>query len=317
MNMFKYFTTITFLLTGLTWLSSCKKDVPGNVDENASFNASLVSDRIQAGNAAEFVLTENPDIISFYSGEIGHEYRYRDRTVLEGGSLKVKFETRLQNVAMDSSLEVMISNDFSGVYDSASVVNAHWKNMNSFFTYPLPSDPLSVFYPCGPMQGDFADFTDSVTNGEPFYYAFKYTNKTPSSIIWSINKMSMYNVFTAGNIPSATIIDSNQITSGNFASVQINDQGVTRWSTSSTYLKCTNSSAAPVGAEYWYISRPLNPSAVAPDVPVVIKNITQNPMTSYRYTYNQPGTYKATFVARYARLNFQKTIVREFTVTVE
>ena len=298
-------------------LLSCKKDIPGTIDEDATFNASLVTARINAGDTAVFALTENPDIISFYSGEIGHEYQYRDRTILEGGNLKVKFETRLQNVGMDSSLEVMISNDFSGVYDSTNVVNAHWKNMNSFFTYPLPTDPLSTFYPSGPTQGDFADFTDSIIPGQPFYYAFKYTNKTPSSIIWSINKMSMYNVFSAGNIPDAVIIDSNRITSGNFASVQINDPGIARWTTSSTYLKCTNTSTTPVGAEYWYITRPLNPSAIAPDAPIVIKNITQNPMTAYRYTYTKPGTYKATFVARYARLNFQKTIVREFTVIVD
>ena len=129
--------------------------------------------------------------------------------------------------------------------------------------------------------------------------------------------MSMYNVFSAGNIPDAVIIDSNRITSGNFASVQINDPGIARWTTSSTYLKCTNTSTTPVGAEYWYITRPLNPSAIAPDAPIVIKNITQNPMTAYRYTYTKPGIYKATFVARYARLNFQKTIVREFTVIVD
>ena len=60
-------------------LLSCKKDIPGTIDEDATFNASLVTARINAGDTAVFVLTENPDIISFYSGEIGHEYQYRDQ----------------------------------------------------------------------------------------------------------------------------------------------------------------------------------------------------------------------------------------------
>ena len=297
--------------------SSCKKDSPGYTDGQGSFGAALTNPELPAGDAAKFVLDDNPDFISFYSGEVGHEYKNRERTVLEGGSLKVKFETRISNVPMDSSMDVMISNDFTGVYDSTNVANAHWKKMTGFFNYPLPTDPLSIFYPSGPTSGDFADFTDSIIPGQPFYFAFKYSNKTPSSIIWSINKMSMYNVFNSGTIANATIIDSNQISSGNFASVQINDPGVSRWSTSSTYLKCTNSSSAPIGGEYWYITRPLNPSAVAPDVPVAIKNITQNPLRNFNYIYSKPGIYTATFVAKYARLNYQQTIVKEFTVTVQ
>ncbi len=297
-------------------ITSCKKETPGYVENDLKFNASLSVDSVALGDTANFFLTDNPDFISFYSGELGHQYLYKDRTILFGGSLKVKFETRIQNQPADSSLDVLISTDFNGIYDSAGVASANWKLISNQFVFPNPSATLSVFYPSGQTNADFADLTDSVIPGQPFYFAYRYSNKNPSSIIWSIGKLGMYNVFPAEMaVPNATVIDSNQITSGSFAGVKIGDT-LSRWSTSSTYLKCTNSSLSPTGAQYWYISRPLNPSAVAPDAPIVIKNITQNPLNQFKYKYNQPGVYKATFVASYHRLNFEKTIIKEVNVIV-
>ena len=293
---------------------SCKKETPGYVDEGASFDAVLPVATVDSGDSVLFDLSGNPDVISFYSGEQGHNYDFRDRTQLSGGRLNVKFQLRVQNVLPDS-IDVMLSNDFTGIYDSANVANAHWKNMNSFFVFPDSNAALSTFYPSGPYDSVFADITDSIIPATPCYFAFRYKNLDPSSIIWSVGKLGMYNIFTSGEA-NATVIDSNQITSGSFAGVALGDS-VMRWSTSSTYLKMFNSSFAPLDGEQWYISRPLNPSAVTPDVPVAIKNITQNPLTSYRYAYSKPGTYKAVFVAKYVRLNYEKTIVKEFTVVVQ
>ncbi len=296
--------------------SSCKKDIPGYINEDGSFDASLPVSNIAAGDTAYFNLFDNPDVISFYSGEVGHEYANKDRTVLEGGSLIMKFESRVTVSTPDTLLDVMISNDFNGNYDSANVANANWKRMTNKFVFPDTTATLGVFYPSGATSADFVNLTDSVTTGHPFYLAFKYNNVAPTGILWSINKLAMYNTFASGGVANATVIDSNQISSGNFTSVQFGDN-IPRWTTSSTYLKCTNSTTAPTPSTYWYISRPLNPSAVNPDLPISIKNISQNPLTSFNYKYSTPGTYKATFVAAYKRLNYEKTIVKEFTIVVQ
>jgi hypothetical protein len=310
--MIKQFSLLMICATVI--LCSCKKDVPGYTNDSDSFSASLITDSINAGELAKFSLTDNPDIITFYSGEIGHVYDYRNRTVLEGGRLNVKFETRVTNRPADT-LDVLVSTDFRGIYDSTNVANAHWKKMTNRFVFPDTAAPQGFFYPSGVTSADFADITDSVTAGQPFYMAYKYRNSLPTNIIWSIGKLGMYNVFNNG-VANATVIDSNQINSGSFAAVQMGDPGTMRWTSSSTYLKCTNSTIAPLNADYWYISRPLNPSAVAPDLPFVLKNISQSSLTAYNYSYNTPGTYKAVFVASYKRLNFEKTIVKEFTVIV-
>ena len=307
----------TLFFTGmisLAFLFSCKKNVPGYTEDGYSFDASLPVATIDSADTAQFLLSENPDVISFYSGEIGHEYANRERTILQGGRLQLKFETRVQFQPADT-LDVMLSNDFTGIYDSTNVANAHWKRLTALFLFPTPASTLSTFYPSGPTSGDFVDLTDSVIPGQPCYLAFRYENTKPTNIVWSVGKLAMYNVFTNG-VPNAAVIDSNQITSGNFAPVQFTDP-TPRVTTSSTYLKISNSTTEPFGSQYWHVSRPLNPSAVAPDAPIVIKNITQSPLAKFNYVYNKPGTYKATFVAAYKRLNFDKTFIKEFTVVVQ
>jgi hypothetical protein len=306
---------LSYIIVAL-FLLSCKKDIPGNTFDSDFFYAQLASSNITIGDSAKFILTENPDIITFFSGEIGHEYKNRNRTVLEGGSLKMKFQTRVTNLPADT-LDVMISNDFSGIYDSTNVANAHWTKLTDSFKFPDPAATLGIFYPSGLTDGQFLDITSFTTAGKPFYVAYKYDYKAPTNIIWSIAKLGMYNIFPSSfGVANATVIDSTQINSGSFGSVQFNDP-VSRWSTSSTYLKCTNSLVAPIGAQYWYISRALNSSAVAPDLPLIIKNITESPLKNFEYKYSKPGIYTASIVASYQRLNYEKTFVKEFTIIVQ
>ncbi len=293
---------------------ACKKNVPGKTDSEYSFDATLPIPAIAVADSAIFELAENPDVISFYSGETGNNYDNRNRTVLTGGSLKMKFETRVKNKPADT-LDVLISTDFSGVYDSMSVANATWKNMNNKFLFPTPLTSLGIFVPSGNGATYLTDITDSVIAGQPFYLAFSYAVNKRNNVEWSVGKLGMYNYFTDGTA-TANVIDSTNINSGSFAPVSFTEP-FSRWSKSSTLLKYNNSSSAVLGARHWYISRPLNPDAVAPDVPVVIKNISQSPLTFFKYKYKKPGTYKAVFVASYNRLNFEKTFVKEFTVVVQ
>jgi hypothetical protein len=295
-------------------LQSCQKNSGGYTNDNYSFDAKLSVTTIAVSDSASFELFENPDIIAFYSGEVGNNYSNRERTVLTGGSLKVKFDTRVVNKPADT-LEVLISNDFSGIYDSANVANASWKRMTNKFAFPLPTTPLGTFISSGITPGEFTDITDSVIAGQPFYFAFRYDINKNNNIEWSVAKLGMYNIFN-NTTPTATVIDSSTNNSGNFAIVKFGET-INRWSKTSTLYKFLNSNSSKIGASHWYISRPLNPNAVTPDLPVIVKNITQIPLKKFLYKYKIPGTYKAVFVASYNRIGFEKTFVKEFTVVVQ
>lgn len=308
--------TLVFLLSlgcCLLW-TSCKKDIPGTVDKNGSFDAALPVPLISADDTALFTLSGNPDVIAFYSGEPGNNYDNRERTVLTGGRLKVKFDSRVNNKPADT-LEVLLSRDFNGIFDSSNVAAANWKKLTGLFTFPLPSTPLGTFVSSGTPPGTFTDITDSVIAGQPFYFAFRYDINKNNNIEWSIAKLGMYNFFTDGTATS-TVIDSMSNNSGGFAAVKMGETA-NRWTKTSTLYKFLNSSSSKLGASHWYISRALNPNAVSPDRPVVVKNISQSPLSVYKYRYRTPGTYKAVFVAAYSRLNYERAFVKEFTVTVQ
>jgi hypothetical protein len=295
-------------------MQSCQKNSGGYKNDNYSFDATLPITTIAVTDSASFELFDNPDVIAFYSGELGNNYVNRERTVLTGGSLKVKFDTRVINKPADT-LEVLLSNDFSGIYDSANVANATWKKLTNKFAFPLPTTPLGSFISSGITPGEFTDITDSVIAGQPFYFAFRYDINKNNNIEWSVSKLGLYNFFN-NNIPTATVIDSTTNNSGNFAAVKFGET-INRWTKTSTLYKCLNSNSSKIGASHWYISRPLNPNAVSPDLPIIVKNITQIPIKKFLYKYKNPGIYKAYFVASYTRVGFEKTFVKEFTVVVQ
>jgi len=72
-------------------------------------------------------------------------------------------------------------------------------------------------------------------------------------------------------------------------------------------------------SEHWVVSNALSISSVdlGPDRPISIKgDITSSPLTEYKYTYNQPGTYKAVFVASNNSVDNSKQVIKEITLTI-
>ncbi len=305
----KYF--ILFVVSIVIVFSSCKKDVPGYTDGNESFDAQLPDTLITTAAKAHFLLFSNPDVISFYPGDSSHNYDYRDRTYAEGGRINFKFTSSVTTTA--DTIDVMLSTDYSGNNDSASIVDAHWKKITNLFIFPTGTAT-------SPAVNLYQDITDSTILGQPFYVAFKYVNRQPKTITWSIKDVGMYNMFTNGT-PSSTMIKSTNIRSGGYSAVSIYAPKKLLWkipTTSSGSLTLANSSSGGYanGTEAWLISG-VQKASVSPDQPIVIKNITQSPLKSYDYQYTKPGTYKATFVASYNRLNYEKTFVKQITVIVQ
>lgn len=302
---FSLFTSVIFY--------SCGKVTPGFIDKENYFEASIDAANISINDSASFSIEGNPDIITFYSGQTGNNFDFRDRTFLTGGQLKMKFETRVVNQLADT-LDVFISTNFSGVYDSVNVANATWNRITDKFVFPDATTPLGTFISSGSNPGDFTDISTNVIPGKPFYLAYRYDITKQSNIEWSIAKLGMYNFFSNGNATS-TVIDSSTNNSGSFAPVSFGES--TRWTKTTTYYKCINSTLSTIGASHWYISKPLNPDAITPDLPIVVKNITQSPLTKFKFKYSVPGTYKAVLIGSYKRQNYEKIFAKEFFITLQ
>ena len=57
-------------------LMSCEKDL---TPEPLSFNVTTASSTYHAGDTVRFIFSGNPDIITFYSGEPGTNYEFKDK----------------------------------------------------------------------------------------------------------------------------------------------------------------------------------------------------------------------------------------------
>lgn len=70
--------------------------------------------------------------------------------------------------------------------------------------------------------------------------------------------------------------------------------------------------------EHWVISKPINLNQVdlGPDRSIPLKGISSSKLEEYRYTYNEPGTYKAHFVASNTNIDDNKEVVKVITLTI-
>ena len=68
--------------------------------------------------------------LTFYSGEQGHEYRFRTRT-MAAGDPQLQFSTTRASGNTADTLQILMSTDFKAAYDSAHICQATWTDITS------------------------------------------------------------------------------------------------------------------------------------------------------------------------------------------
>ena len=305
--MLKYSCSLFLLLAGL---SACTKKLSNG---SSDFTVTAESTSFNAGDTARFSFAGNPDIITFYSGEPGKRFEYRDRVQAEGLPI-LNFSTARANGVQENTLLLMISSDFKGVVrgdtssTKANITAASWQDITSRATLATSGTALSS------GNVDLSDFAEA---GKPVYIAFKYIAEAGSiQPKWTISNFTVKNNLSDG--ASYTIANMNTSTnpytnygvstfSPGFASYTL--QNNFNWSVSTTSMVITGATsvgAAGAPAEAWLFIGPINLRKVTPDAGLVIKNGGQNMADLNFYTfYNTPGNYKATFVG--GRVSIEET----------
>lgn len=280
--------------------------------EDPTLDVTTDKTEYNVGDSVVFYLHGNPDLITFYSGESGHEYRYRDRLERESGKTEVEFISRVLWGTQPDNLQVMVSSDFGGEYDSISVVNASWTNVSDRFTLSTAAGGAAgADTPSGKV-----DLSDLIVSGKPFYFAFQYkgrkapddnpTAKTQRT--WRIVNFNMTATFEDSEVSTLA-----NLSSAGWIAVDV-IKSVGAWAIASPVQ--FNPNGCLTESESWAISKPLYPNKTAPDNGLAVKNYSQR-RESFRHAYQEPGTYTVTFEASNANFNGQKTIVREMTITVK
>lgn len=271
--------------------------------EAPQFNVTTTSNTFKAGDTVQFHLEGDPNLIMFYSGEKGHEYRYKNRTLLAGGSINMSFSSHVQFGSQPNNLQVWVSNDFTGNYTAEGIAAAKWTDISDRFTYAT----TTTFVGSGEKNID-----DVIVPAKPFYIAFKFVGQasTPASQrTWRISKFSLQASYPE-NINNTL---ATQTTAGwNFVSVA-NPDNVWDFTGSDIIFRPKSSL---IYSEDWAITGAFNPDQTNPDTGDVVKGYSDNNVSTHRYVFAQPGNYKVSFVAVNSEVYGHKELIREVDITI-
>jgi hypothetical protein len=268
---------------------------------SADFTVVSDSASYTAGDTTWFSFTGNRYNFVFYSGEPGHEYKNRNRTVADG-TPQLQFSTTRASGNVNDTLQILMSTDFKGVYDSTNIYQATWTDITS----------RAVLATTSVKSSGIIDISDFVKDTQSVYLAYRYvgTTHTGAQTTWTVTLITVNNVVPDGNtFPVGTVAD------GVWQVVNMKNTAV-KWAVSATQLQVKGGAANSAVAETWAISRPLMLKRALPDVGVSLKNVTNNAVLAYPYIYDTPGTYTATFVGVNTTVYDSKNSVKEVQVQV-
>jgi hypothetical protein len=281
---------------------ACSKKEVGET----GFTVSADKENYATTDTVRFAFTGNPWYLTFYSGEPYHQYEYRDR-VDERGKPQLFFNSAQTTGSQTNTLKVLVSTDFSGVYDSTNVYNATWTDITGSLTLAAGS---------AATESGNIDLSQFITSDHPVYIAFKYNGtKGAPQRTWTIKLVALDNLLADNT--SYELLGIGESTAG-FKSIPMKVPSVA-WTISTTQLQIkgfTTAALSVADTEGWVVSKPLNLTKVLPDTGTPLKNMTTS-LNSFSYMYGMAGSYKATFVATNANRYSEKTDVKEIPITVQ
>lgn len=316
----KYMLLAVVLLTSLTACREQFEDV-----DAVSFDVTTESVVCKVGQPVQFLFQGNPDMITFYSGEMGNEYAYKNQDRIAPSRMGYQFTTQVKAGVgakpNPSAIPLSYSTDFSGEYTMEAVQAATWIDISDRFAWA--SDHRTP-YPT--VFSELADITDLFPDEKtPVYFNYHFYCKgmetDPSCRSqWLISSPCFYGITDTKSVELYDIVDAgwkavlNEETYANDAS---HAKGITFINTSRLMF---SSDYRPAGdREMWFVSGPIfkmdNVNS-GPDFGLPIKGIANPAMASYSYAYSEPGEYTVTFVAANVNVYDRKERVVELKVKI-
>ena len=317
-------------------LVSCENelspDVALNVNvatqEGVSFDGQTIT--VKKGTPVTFNFSGDPDFITFYSGEDGKKYQYRERVTVDENEIKsstLKFTLTPQYGKPANILTMYISDDFPGMdksnfeADSTLVEKHDWQVLI----------PQSEFPEAVKAESFEVDLKSYLGKRVAIAICYRGQDNTAAQSRFTFNNMQIVNEMTSGQQTALTansfgftplnmlhrhnLADQKGMTANRaYGTVTNNTSGI--WNFKDMNAFFIHSSNANTELKYsWLVSNLLVVNACTPDAGTGLKNTTQS-LDMYSYTYENPGTYTATFVATNGNYKQQKSVVHEYKVVV-
>lgn len=307
----KYYSILLCLL----YLGGCTKMEIVTPDFDVIPNAY----EVKAGEELVFNFEGDPDLISFYSGEVLSDYGFKEGRILESDGLFASFKSHVAYGSHPDLLSVWISSDFTGNYTIEDVEAATWENEVSkeFILAPhsLNSTSASSAVPSGEQ-----DLTSHLVDGKPLYFAFRY-KKTPNSEggtqrNWFVRDLMIESTTILGKQEVATGAAFTLVYDHNFdANPADKNSSINAAGTMTIRVPST---LGEFNTEVWAISPAMFVGKVdmGPDKATPIKGFVDTRVSDYTYIYETPGTYTATFVAANSNIYGAAQAVKQIEIKV-
>lgn len=282
-------------------LSACNRLDIKPVD----FNVSLDKNTYKVGDTVRFNFSGEPDYLLFYSGEKGARYEFRDRVVTATGNPLLSF-TSLKTGAAAAKLQVLISTDFSGVYDKNSVSMARWDDLSSLVVFSTGADNTA--------SGTIT-LQKYMETKKPVYLAFrsyKPNDGSTQSYNHTIRTLSI-----KLEIPNGNTYEVNPgVNLQGWKNVEFSTENMPWIVNSSNQLVLNNT--APVGEnEEWAISGAIHLDRVVPDRPKSLKSVTMVMPKQLEHVFKEKGEFKVAFVAFNQSVDQKEEVVKELKIIID
>jgi hypothetical protein len=303
------------IVATLPLLIACTKD---KIVEDPEFEVSLPATTFKVGEPVTFSFKGAPEVITFYSGEKGADYEFKNAERIYDATTSLSFHSAKYAGNNDNLVALKYSTNFNGVYEPDAIRQATWVDITNRFHIPPINGTSAVM-----EFSNEKDISDIFPNAEtPVYFGWFFTTAENSNR----TRFQIINFEVKGVVSADTSLSGvkyNQASAG-FQMVkgegfQIQDHATTTPRVTSTAIIWDGVFANTSFKEGWAVSLPIYPASkinLGRDYGVGIKSVLDSPLKEYSTTYQSPGTYKAVFIASNVSIYGRKDIMKEVELTI-
>jgi hypothetical protein len=323
---------IILIITAVFLYTACE-DI--SVD-NPEFSVQLAEDQViqkigdtlvcKKTDNLKFLISGNPDMLVFFSGQTGSEYKHRDRTEINGEP-SMTFQTTLTFGLQFTSLKVYLSSTFPGITrdeatDRTNIPNMeYWTDITAQCNLPVTKNaPNNVTVTPKISLSDY--------KGKPLYIAFRVVGPKGDESTWRLDNLRLINNYNGLDIEVGTfrnigftafdlLAAADPYKNNGRPTGEINR----RWNlttAANNYITGGGSNDASYTGtnDDWAISTKIDLTKTFPDIGTAIKGFDNAPLEEYEYEYKVPGVYTVTFLGTNSLYDTSKQQVKELIVKI-
>ncbi|SMC91213.1 DUF5017 domain-containing protein [Pedobacter nyackensis] len=308
-----------YVILAVILFTSCNK-----FSAVSDFSVSLDPENTyEVNKTITFNFDGNPNYLTFYSGELGNNYKLLDRSMVDPEGLQafIQFKVKVEDAAPDNTLKLMISDNFTGLTtknykaDSTAIFDSEWTDLSTAAQFPIAQN--------GEANVNL-DISQYLT--KPTSIAFKYVavpNATKKQPKWTIS-----NLHILLESPNGDQVESLDSTRRGFVPFDFLDKITPytnrttegRWNVSfpqtTMVLASTAAGLTKPSNLDWVISKPTILNQTSRDLGIVVKSM-QERKTSFGYKFSKAGDYEVVFVAKNSNFENESVVVKRLTVSIK